>query len=190
MKLTSFNSTGTTRYPIVSDSGGTLKTSNEALPVTPLRRLTSSARGLWQLNARPAHNWDGTCLWNGRSLRIKRKPPSHSLIPQHSTINRRRWLYSLFITIDTNFRLKLKTCGIMDPEFGSGLAYFVNAGKFAAHLKNHTDEGDVSISCLFFRCSAHTPRDRDVWNRVPCGEPGKFEAIKRLHRMGVGVVVC
>ena len=58
----------------------------------------------------------------------------------------RRWLYSLFIAIDANFRPKLKTRGIKDPELGSGLAYFVNAEKFEAHLKNYTDEHDVSIS--------------------------------------------
>jgi len=55
-----------------------------------------------------------------------------------------RWLYSLFIAIDANFRLKLKTRGIKDPELGSGLAYFVNSTKFEAHLKDHVNEDEVS----------------------------------------------
>jgi hypothetical protein len=55
-----------------------------------------------------------------------------------------RWLYSLFIAIDANFRLKLKTRGIKDPELGSGLAYFVNTEKFEAHLKSRADEEEVS----------------------------------------------
>lgn len=59
-----------------------------------------------------------------------------------------RWLYSLFIAIDANFRLKLKTRGIKDPELGSGLAYFVNAKEFEAHLKDHIDEGIVSVSVV------------------------------------------
>lgn len=60
-----------------------------------------------------------------------------------------RWLYSLFVAIDANFRLKLKSRGIKDPELGSGLAYFVNGEKFEAHLKNHIDDDNVSISDTF-----------------------------------------
>ena len=60
-----------------------------------------------------------------------------------------RWLYDLFLAIDANFRLKQKMHGIKDPELGSGLAYFVNNGKFEAHLKSHVDENEVSISNWF-----------------------------------------
>ena len=63
----------------------------------------------------------------------------------HSMTICSRWLFSLFIAIDANFRLKLKSRGIKDPELGSGLAYFVDATKFEAHLKSHTNEDDVSI---------------------------------------------
>ena len=65
-------------------------------------------------------------------------------------ITHRRWLYSLFIAIDANFRLKLKTRGIKDPELGSGLAYFVNAVNFEEHLKSQADEEEVSISKTCF----------------------------------------
>lgn len=57
-----------------------------------------------------------------------------------------RWLYCLFLAIDANFRLKLKVRGIKDPELGSGLAYFVNITRFQEHLKNHTNEDEVSLS--------------------------------------------
>lgn len=60
-----------------------------------------------------------------------------------------RWLYSLFVAIDANFRLKLKTRGIRDPELGSGLAYFVNASKFEVHLKSRVDQDDVNIADTF-----------------------------------------
>ena len=69
--------------------------------------------------------------------------------------NPSRWLYSLFVTMDTNFRLKLKSCGIQDPELGSGLAYFVNNAKFEVHLENHAGEDNVSIS--IFYCLAVSP---------------------------------
>ena len=57
-----------------------------------------------------------------------------------------RWLYSLIIAMDANFRLKLKARDIKDPELGSGLAYFANAEKFEEHLKRHIDENEVSVS--------------------------------------------
>ena len=59
-----------------------------------------------------------------------------------------RWLYCLFLAIDANFRLKLKTRGIKDPELRSGLAYFVNTVKFQEHLKNHVHDNEVSLSIL------------------------------------------
>ena len=59
-----------------------------------------------------------------------------------------RWLYCLFLAIDANFRLKLKTRGIKDPELRSGLAYFVNTVKFQEHLKNHVHDNEVSSSIL------------------------------------------
>lgn len=71
-------------------------------------------------------------------------------------------MYSLFIAIDANFRLKLKTRGIKDPELGSGLTYFVNAEKFEAHLKGYADEEDVSIPdmLLFWTESSRVNRSR------------------------------
>ena len=64
---------------------------------------------------------------------------------QQSMIVHCRWLYSLFIAMDANFRLKLKTRGIKDLELGSGLAYFVNTPKFEARLKSHAEEDEVSV---------------------------------------------
>lgn len=92
-----------------------------------------------------------------------------------------RWLYSLFIAMDANFRLKLKTRGIKDPELGSGLAYFVNATKLEAHLKNYVDEREVSFPVPFVRQKIYILRDRDLWDGVSCGKPGKLEAVERFY---------
>jgi len=67
--------------------------------------------------------------------------------------------------MDANFRLKLKSRDIQDPELGSGLAYFVNNAKFEAHLKNHVGEDGVGISPFYFYYptrSSHTDRSRLV----------------------------
>ena len=96
-------------------------------------------------------------------------------------------MYSLFVAIDANFRLKLKTRGIKDPELGTGLAYFVNVPKFEAHLKSHVEEGEVSVYNSFVvRRRTHTLKARDVWDRVPRGQPSKFEAVDGFHRVRCG----
>ncbi|KAF9778389.1 hypothetical protein BJ322DRAFT_1014720, partial [Thelephora terrestris] len=84
------------------------------------------------------------------------------------------WLYSLFIAIDANFRLKLKSRGIQDPELGSGLAYFVNAAKFEAHLGNHGVEDNIETCGTEFHAvnQANSKRSRD------------------FTVSGVGAVVC
>ena len=102
-----------------------------------------------------------------------------------------RWLYSLFVAIDANFRLKLKSRGIKDPELGPGLAYFVNTPKFEAHLKDHVGEDDVSASLpLSGKIRANTPKIET------CGT--EFHAVNQANSKrstdfcvsGVGAVVC
>ena len=82
--------------------------------------------------------------------RTKRMPLLFFML-RHSVTIHCRWLYSLFVAIDTNFRLKLKSRGVKDPELGSGLAYFVNTTKFEAHLKDRAEEEDVSEFSASFR---------------------------------------
>ena len=111
---------------------------------------------------------------------------------QHPVTAHCRWLFSLFIAIDANFRLKLKARGIKDPELASGLAYFVNDGKFEAHLKDHTNEDNVSISYFLL------PLDREFMHQEieTCGT--EFHAVNQANSKrskdytvsGIGAVVC
>ena len=64
--------------------------------------------------------------------------------------------------MDANFRLKLKTRGIKDPELGDGLAYFVNTTMFEEHLKSHVDENGVSFSFVFRIENSRPKRSRLV----------------------------
>jgi len=50
-----------------------------------------------------------------------------------------RHLNTTFIGLDGCFKPKLKDCGIVDPDLGTGLAYMVNDTKYAAHLKATAD---------------------------------------------------
>ena len=104
---------------------------------------------------------------------------------------RYRWLYSLFVAIDANFKLKLKSRSIKDPELGSGLAYFMNAEKFKAHLKANVDEDEVSVSSLFSSGGEFTSREIET-----CGT--EFHAVNQANSKrskdftvsGVGAIVC
>ena len=119
------------------------------------------------------------------------RPPSVPFAQFLMTIHY-RWLYSLFIAIDANFRLKLKSRGIKDPELGSGLAYFVNTQKFEAHLKTHVDEGVVSSSNTFLFLDI----EFTSWKIETCGT--EFHAVNQANSKqskdfsvsGVGAVVC
>jgi len=56
-----------------------------------------------------------------------------------------RWLYSCFLAVDANFRLKLKSRGINDPETGSGWSYFVESTQYSKHISEKTIETEVSL---------------------------------------------
>ena len=59
-----------------------------------------------------------------------------------------RWLYSLFLAVDANFRLKLKDRKIKDPEIGSGWAYFVENSQYIEHVSQKTNGVEVSDSFI------------------------------------------
>ena len=55
-----------------------------------------------------------------------------------------RWLYTAFLAVDANFRMKLKNRRIDDPEIGSGWSYFVENGRYTDHVSRKTIEREVS----------------------------------------------
>ena len=54
-----------------------------------------------------------------------------------------RFLYILYITIDSNFKLKGKACGLKDVELMPGWAYFVWEAEFQVHITNYIDQPEV-----------------------------------------------
>lgn len=60
-----------------------------------------------------------------------------------------RWLDTLTLMLDANFRLKSKERGIRsDPALGSGLAYYVEEDKYQDYLKTCSDQTEVCNSKL------------------------------------------
>ncbi|KAI0074003.1 hypothetical protein K474DRAFT_1677445 [Panus rudis PR-1116 ss-1] len=47
------------------------------------------------------------------------------------------WLYTLFLMIDANFRLQLKSHGLKDTTLASGWAYYVDEEQYQNHLAEH-----------------------------------------------------
>jgi hypothetical protein len=65
------------------------------------------------------------------------------LFYQHFLTHRNRYLYTQFLALDGNFKLRLKERGIKDPELAPGWAYFVEEEKYQAFINNYIDQPEV-----------------------------------------------
>lgn len=54
-----------------------------------------------------------------------------------------RFLYTLFVAVDANFKLKGKEQKINDVELMGGLGAFVEEQAYKTHIANHVDEEEV-----------------------------------------------
>ena len=59
------------------------------------------------------------------------------------------FLYSFFLAIDANFKLKQKDHGIKDIEISPGWGCYVGSSRYDEHVKCHVDEPEVSTLCMF-----------------------------------------
>ncbi|KAG6824716.1 hypothetical protein H0H92_006072 [Tricholoma furcatifolium] len=50
------------------------------------------------------------------------------------------WLYTLFLAIDANFKLRLKNRGLSDTELAPGWAYYIEDSAYQKHLKNYVNQ--------------------------------------------------
>lgn len=66
-----------------------------------------------------------------------------------------RFLYSLFLAVDTNFKLKGKDHGIDDLELAPGWASFVEKGRYQEHIIQYVDQAEVGVLNFCLRiCSS------------------------------------
>lgn len=61
-----------------------------------------------------------------------------------------RYLYTLFLGVDGNFKLRLKERGITDPELAPGWAYFVEENNYQAFIKDFIDQPEVYYLFISF----------------------------------------
>ncbi|KAI0654576.1 hypothetical protein C8Q70DRAFT_876809, partial [Cubamyces menziesii] len=58
-----------------------------------------------------------------------------------------RWLYTLFLMMDANFRARCKDRGLEETQLAPGWAYFVEESKYQAHLKARADDRPEENTC-------------------------------------------
>ena len=67
-----------------------------------------------------------------------------------NTLEHIRWLYTLYLAIDANFRLKMKDRGIKnDKPLGPGWAYMVDDAKLREEVPKHRQPIEVRKIPLF-----------------------------------------
>lgn len=82
--------------------------------------------------------------------------PSKNLPAGWATPSPMSWLYTLYLAMDANFRLKLRQRGIKnDPELGPGWAYFVEETHYKAKMETFGDQEEVRAHF----CSQTSPSD-------------------------------
>lgn len=54
-----------------------------------------------------------------------------------------RFLYTLFLAIDANFKLKNKDRGIKDFELDPGFGCYVEHSRYESHLANYVEQQEV-----------------------------------------------
>lgn len=75
------------------------------------------------------------------------KVSSGSLLASHGLMDTSRWLYTLFLMMDANFRARCKDRGFDDISLASGWAYYVEESRYHEHLKARSgDKQDVCYS--------------------------------------------
>lgn len=89
-----------------------------------------------------------TYLLTGK-MSHQKKCESHISLSSHtSSLSIYRWLYTLILTMDTNFQLRSKLRGVnMDPSLCPGWAYFVNNEPYSAFVRDYVDKAEASSPC-------------------------------------------
>ena len=104
-----------------------------------------------------------------------------------------RWLYTLYLAIDANFRLKLKERGIkQDVDLGAGWAYFVNDRLYREELVKHTDFIEVrAMSTPMFAFANHLCSQKNSCQSTHQAIARATSRVNKGYRVtGVGAVIC
>jgi hypothetical protein len=68
-----------------------------------------------------------------------------SMVVDWSLTSFRSFLYTLFLAIDANFKLKGKDRGINDVELAPGWGCFVEESRYQEHIARYVDQPEVRL---------------------------------------------
>lgn len=91
-----------------------------------------------------AHSRAEICLLTGRKLPTNEGDSVANAPPEVFT-DICRWLYTQFLAVDANFKLKLKDRGLKDVELSPGWAYFVEEDTYQSVVGSFADETEVRV---------------------------------------------
>ena len=63
-----------------------------------------------------------------------------------------RYIYTQFLAVNGNFKLRLKDRGITDPELAPGWAYFVEEENYQEFIKDYIDQPEVYLLVVLSSC--------------------------------------
>jgi hypothetical protein len=101
----------------------------------------------WWLNVQPVPTLERIFLMTGNNFRLNFSKFSEAKLC--IVLMYLRFLFTLFLAIDANFKLKNKDRGIKDFELDPGLGCYVEHSRYQSHLASHTDQHEV---CFIFLC--------------------------------------
>ena len=120
------------------------------------------------------------------------QPGSNLPLGWETALRSTSWLYTLYLAMDANFRLKLHNRGVQnDPELGGGWGYFVNDPDYQAVMVTFGDQEEVRLT---FTWSAHVCSSITQINTCDSGLHAVDHTNTRFSRNnlanGVGNIVC
>ncbi|TEB32018.1 hypothetical protein FA13DRAFT_1709457 [Coprinellus micaceus] len=83
--------------------------------------------------------------------------PGKNLPDNWATATTLAFLYTLFVALDANFKLKGKACRLQDIELMPGWAFCVEDGPYQDHLQNYKDEKESEHDAIMRAAIRHTP---------------------------------
>jgi hypothetical protein len=100
-----------------------------------------------------------------------------------------RWLYSYFLAVNGNFRLRLKNHGINDPEIGSRWSYFVENPPYTECISQNTVQTEVSPLVLLVAANFLTG-SKAIGCELDFHAVNKANSKSSKYYIASGVVVC
>ncbi|KAI0743720.1 hypothetical protein C8Q80DRAFT_1122131 [Daedaleopsis nitida] len=93
-----------------------------------------------------------------------------------------KWLYTLFLMIDANFRARCKDRGLRDVELGPGWAYYVEEGAYMTYVNKHRGKKEAADQSVYRRTPAlpsTMPSSRQTYTSKGTLHPGSVPSSAR-----------